>query len=218
MSQGFTSRFIKAIEQDGPMIMGILNVNPDSFYDGGKYLDCEEAIAHAQQMVKDGAQIIDVGGESTRPGAEALEFKAEWQRIGAVLKQLRAWLYEENAVRMEQNRPQVWLSVDTYKAEIARRSLDLGVDIINDVSSGYSEPEILEVVGSSANYIVMHNPFVLPEYQSDRRFLPHVKKRSEPYSATINQVSTELRNIYQRARNAGCKNIVIDPGLGFGKS
>ena len=219
MKQNSTSPFIRAIEQNGPMVMGILNVNPDSFYDGGKYQGCNEAIAHAKQMAQDGAQIIDVGGESTRPGAQAIKLKAEWQRIGAVLKQLRAWLCEENVARAEQNQPQIWLSVDTYKAEIARRSLDFKVDIINDVSGGYSEPEILNVVASAnANYILMHNPFVLPQYLTAQGLLPHAKRGSQLCNRSISQIAAELRNLYERARNAGCKNIVIDPGLGFGKS
>lgn len=208
------SPFMRAVKHCGPMIMGILNVNPDSFYDGGKYRDCEKAIAHAQQMAKDGAQIIDVGGESTRPGAEALGLEAEWQRIKTVLKRLKAWLSKENAARAEP----IWLSVDTYKAEIARRSLDLGVDIINDTSGGYSEPEMLKVA-ASANYIVMHNPFVLPQYRATQGqpAFPHAKREAQPYNRTLLQTARELRELYERARSAGCENIVIDPGLGFGK-
>ena len=115
------SAFIRDLKKFGPMLMGILNVSPDSFYDGGKYLQLEAAVIQARQMVTDGANIIDIGGESTRPGALPVDVETEWQRVGPVLEELLPWLDTENQRRLGAGKPRIFLSVDTYKAEIARR-------------------------------------------------------------------------------------------------
>ncbi len=200
-----------------PMLMGILNVNPDSFSDGGRYQNRDAALSRARQMVSEGATIIDVGGESTRPGAEAIDVDTEWQRIGPVLMELCHWLAAENPVREASKASRIWLSVDSYKAEIARRSLELSADIIiNDVSGGCSEPAILDIVArNNASYILMHNPFVLPQYGAATR--PHARKDSISYADPLRAVAAELRQLYDCARATGCQNIVLDPGLGFGK-
>ncbi|WGK70142.1 dihydropteroate synthase [Candidatus Haliotispira prima] len=203
-----------------PALMAILNVNPDSFCDGGKYEDCSAAVAQAKQMVAEGASIIDVGGESTRPGAEAIDVETEWRRVGPVLAELRAWLREENARREWLGVPAILLSVDTYKAEVARRSLELDVDIVNDISGSCSEPEILDVLAdSNAGYILVHNAFVCrpPEQGAERGILPHARKEHVAYAEPLSAISAELRRLYDRARAVGCRNIILDPGLGFGK-
>ena len=206
------NEFLAALEQS-PMSMGILNVTPDSFSDGGKFGDPTAAVAHAKQMVAEGAAIVDIGGESTRPGAELIDVATEWQRIEPVLRQLRAWLKGENPRRIEQGLSKIWLSVDTYKAEIACRSLDLGADMINDVSGGRSEPEILAAMAQAteATYVLMHNPFAIMGLP------PHARKENISYSHPVSEVAAELRQLYDHARSAGCQHMVIDPGLGFGK-
>ncbi len=219
--------FIRNLKRFGPMLMGILNVSPDSFYDGGKYLQLEAAVMHARQMVADGANIIDIGGESTRPGAVPVDVETEWQRVGPVMEELLPWLHTENQRRLGEGKPRIFLSVDTYKVEIARRSLALGADIINDVSGAQSEPEILTVAAKSgANYIAMHNSFILPSApdqagevkEAGRRPTPHTLKSFVHYPADpLPQIAMELYQLYDTARLAGCHNIVLDPGLGFGK-
>ncbi|MEM9423537.1 MAG: dihydropteroate synthase [Spirochaetota bacterium] len=196
-----------------PMLMGILNVSPDSFSDGGKWSDPDRAMSQARRMVADGATIIDIGGESTRPGSTAVEPETEWHRISPVLLRLRAWLNEENPRRLEQGRGKIWLSVDTYKSVVALRSLELGIDIINDVSGGRSDPEILNVTARQEGsvYVLTHNPF------SRAGKLPHARQESVMYSDPVQDVAAELRRLYDHAQKAGCRNIIIDPGLGFGK-
>ncbi|HET8869063.1 MAG TPA: dihydropteroate synthase, partial [Aquabacterium sp.] len=108
-----------AIELSSPVVMGIVNVTPDSFSDGGTHTDLRSAIHHCEKLLADGARILDIGGESSRPGAQALTAEEEWSRIGDLIKQVVKW--------------NVPISVDTYKTETMTRALDLGVDIINDI-------------------------------------------------------------------------------------
>lgn len=174
------------------LIMGILNITPDSFSDGGRYLAVEQAVEHAQQMVIAGADIIDIGAESTRPHAEQLSLAEEWQRLEPVLALLRA------AVSIP-------LSIDTYKAEVARRALASGVDIVNDVWGGVRDPLMNRVVAeSAAHYVIMHNDFGQPEVTSD----------------IVQHVQNGLQRLVDAAITAGVgpERIWLDPGIGFGKT
>ncbi len=194
-----------------PMLMGILNLSPDSFSHDGK--SGAIAIEHAKQMVEQGASIIDIGAESTRPGAAFVDLETEWQRLYPVLEPLGLWLKTENAKRLAKGLHKVWLSVDTYKAEIACRSLKLGADIINDVSGGQNETEIWAVMAEARDsiYILMHNPFAL------KGMMPHSHKESITYTNPVQDIAFELGLLYNEAVAVGCRNIIIDPGLGFGK-
>lgn len=174
------------------LIMGILNVTPDSFSDGGFYVTVEQVVSHALSMQEEGADIIDIGAESTRPSATPLSMEEEWDRLAPVLSEVR------RAVSIA-------ISIDTYKAEVARRALTLGVDMVNDVCGGKKDPEMNEVVaGSGAQYVIMHNGMGHPEVTDD--IVQHVK--------------AELENQVAVARIAGvtADQIVIDPGIGFGKT
>ena len=125
------------------LVMGILNVTPDSFSDGGLYVDTDVAVERAYRMVRQGADIVDVGGESTRPGATALTAREEWNRIGAVVTAL--------------GKTDIVVSVDTYHADTARRAIDAGAEIVNDVTGGAGDPNMFSAVASSSClYILQH--------------------------------------------------------------
>src|SRR6202035_5410733 len=124
---------------------GVLNVTPDSFSDGGQFIDQEAAFCHAVQMVAEGAAILDIGGESSRPGSEPVALEEELRRVIPVIRRIRAHF------------PDLFLSIDTYKAETARQALAAGADIINDISALRADPEMIEVLQhSDAGVIVMH--------------------------------------------------------------
>jgi dihydropteroate synthase len=178
------------------LIMGVLNVTPDSFSDGGKYDDPEKALDHALQLQADGADLIDVGAESTRPGAARVPEAEELRRIVPVLKRLR------NSLRIP-------VSVDTYKANVALKALEYGAEIINDVSGLTWDPNLSKVVANSnAGLIINH-----------MRGTPETWAKLGPLVDAIGTIGKDLDASANRARRAGVlkERIVIDPGLGFGK-
>lgn len=174
------------------LVMGILNITPDSFSDGGHYLDLETALGHAVDMEAAGADLIDVGAESTRPQATALTLEEEWSRLEPILAPLR------DAVRMP-------ISIDTYKADIARRALDIGVDMVNDVWAGMHDPDMYRVIAQyGCPYVMMHNAMGRERIRGD----------------VTQVVRTELMVLAERAMAQGVSRdqIILDPGIGFGKS
>ncbi len=176
------------------LIMGILNVTPDSFSDGGRFFDAGKAVEHAREMIAAGADIIDIGAESTRPGHAPVDGREEWRRLAPVLRRLRS----------EFSCP---LSVDTYKPEVARRALAFGADIINDVWGGATDPAMWQTVAKSrALYVLMHNA-------TGRRDWP-------TGSRVARRVRDELLDLAGRAMAAGVPSeaIILDPGIGFGKT
>jgi dihydropteroate synthase len=181
---------------DRPRVMGVINVTPDSFSDGGRFLDPPAAIAQAERLVSEGADLIDIGGESTRPGATPVSPEAEWGRIGPVLSALAGHL-------------SVPISVDTRHPEVAARSVDGGADVINDVEGLRSEEMRRVVARTGAAVVVMHMRGTPPTMQAD---LEYHDLRGEVYRA--------LAEATDRARADGIDagRILIDPGLGFGKS
>ena len=173
------------------LIMGILNVTPDSFSDGGKFLDPEAARAHAEALMSDGADIIDIGGESTRPGAEPLSAEEEWRRVGPALTALG----KATAVP---------ISIDTYKADMARKALESGAKIVNDVWGFQKDTEMAHVVADfEAGVVLMHN-----------------RERADADLDIIVDVVAFLSRSIDTALKAGVKTdrIVLDPGVGFGKT
>ncbi|MGH9722159.1 MAG: dihydropteroate synthase [Bryobacteraceae bacterium] len=178
------------------LIMGILNVTPDSFSDGGKFLDPGRAFARAVQMEEQGADIIDVGAESTRPGSPRISGDEELRRLTPILKRLNGQL----------NIP---LSVDTYKADVAERALELGVEIINDPSGLTFDPQITKVVAKDNAGLVLNHMRGRPESWAKLGPLPDV----------IGTIGRDLEATVHRARLSGIERtrIVVDPGLGFGK-
>jgi dihydropteroate synthase len=172
-------------------VMGILNVTPDSFSDGGEYTNVDLAIEHSEEMIKQGADIIDIGGESTRPGSEFVDESEEIKRVVPVVKKLIS-------------RIDVPISVDTYKASVAREVLKLGVPIINDVWGLQKDELMADVIAKYNAYIViMHNQYGT-EYDED----------------IILSIKKFLNKSIQIAKKAGIKDdkIILDPGIGFGKT
>ena len=176
-------------------LMGILNVTPDSFADGGDHFATEDAIAFGLQMMKEGADIIDVGGESTRPGAERVTEAEELNRVIPVIKALSA----QGAT----------ISVDTMRANTAKRAVEAGAQIVNDVSGGAADPEMLRTVAElGCTYILMH-------------WRGHSKDMNSKaiYQDVVQEVIAELNEQVQKALAAGIQpaKIILDPGIGFAK-
>jgi dihydropteroate synthase len=179
---------------DRTLLMGVLNVTPDSFSDGGLFFDAETAVTHAKQMVQDGADIIDVGGESTRPGSAPLSAKEETQRVLPVVTRLTQEL-------------SVPISIDTYKPLVARACLKAGVHLVNDIT-GLVDPAMATLVAKNdVPVIIMH-----------MQGTPTNMQEHPVYHDVIKEINMFFREQIAIARNAGIKKIVIDPGIGFGKT
>lgn len=178
------------------LIAGVLNLTPDSFHDGGRYQDPDRAYARALELEEQGAGIIDIGAESTRPGSNRVTAAIELQRLTPVLKRLRDKL-------------RVPISVDTYKAEVAERALELGAEIINDPSGLTFDPGLAKVV-------VQHNAGLILNHMRGR---PETWGKLPPIPDVMGMIVKELEATVSRARRGGVdkSRIVIDPGLGFGK-
>lgn len=171
------------------LVMGILNTTPDSFSDGGKYTELESAVEHAKIMVENGADIIDIGGESTRPGFAVVSVEEELRRVIPIIK----------AVSQHVNVP---ISIDTYKAEVAKQALDAGANIINDIWGAKADEEMATVAADyEAPIILMHN------------------RQNRDYHLFLRDVINDLYESIAIAKRAGVKdaNIILDPGIGFAK-
>lgn len=180
-----------------PLVMGILNVTPDSFSDGGRYLDASAAVAHGVAMAQQGADVLDIGGESTRPGAAAIAEAQELDRVVPVIERLA------KAVRIP-------LSIDTAKASVASAALRAGASLINDVTALQGDPQMAHVARqSNAAVVLMH-----------MRGTPRTMQRHPRYRDVVGEVLAFLREAAQRAQRAGIdrRRLIIDPGLGFGKT
>jgi dihydropteroate synthase len=179
------------------MIMGVLNVTPDSFSDGGKFLDVDAAVARGIEMAKEGADIIDVGGESTRPGAEPVSTDEELRRVVPVIKKLRG-------------KVDAFISIDTSKAAVARAALDAGVSIINDVTGGRGDPEMLPLVAKTkAAFVLMH-----------MQGTPQTMQLAPRYDDVVSEVADFFLQQYGRVLECGIDpmGVAFDPGIGFGKT
>jgi len=181
---------------DRPRVLGVVNVTPDSFFDGGQHFDPPAAIAHAERLAAEGASMIDIGGESSRPGATPISPEAEWARIGPVLTGLAGRL-------------SVPLSVDTRHAEVAAKAIDAGADLVNDIEGLRSEAMRGVVAKSGAAAIVMHMRGDPTTMQSD---LVYADLRAEVFGALADATERAV------ADGVPADKILIDPGLGFGKS
>ncbi len=180
------------------LIMGILNVTPDSFSDGGQFVTVDAAVAHAERMIAEGANIVDVGGESTRPGGEPISIEEEIRRVVPVIEALSARV------------PDTPLSVDTTKSEVARAALDAGAAIVNDVSALRFDFYVADAVArAGAGLVLMHS-----------RGTPATMHRLPPVADIMEEVTSSLRASVHMAERRGVnpKSIAIDPGIGFGKS
>ncbi len=178
-------------------IMGILNVTPDSFSDGGQFFNAQKATDHALRMIDDGADIIDIGGESTRPGSESVSGEEELRRIIPVIESLSG-------------KTNIPLSVDTYKANVAKAALEAGANIVNDISGLRFDKEMAGVVAEKeAPLIVMHI-----------KGTPKEMQKAPVYDDILTEIADYLSESIETAMKAGIKKdkIIIDPGIGFGKT
>lgn len=176
-------------------LMGILNVTPDSFSDGNKWLDSAAAVAHARDLIAQGAEIIDVGGESTRPGAQPLSAEEEWLRIGDIVAQIA---------------PLVTVSVDTYHAQTARRAVEAGAQIVNDVTGGRGDDEMWSTVAElECDYVLQHS-------RGDSQTMNALNEYPHGLIETILEELSHSRDAAV-AVGIAAHRIILDPGLGFAK-
>lgn len=191
-------RFNQWIREENPatLIMGILNVTPDSFSDGGMYYNATQAIEFALQMEEEGADIIDVGGESTRPGAKTVELQKECDRILPVIEGIRT-------------KSDILISIDTYKSEVARKSIATGAGMVNDISGMTFDPNMVDVIKDSGLPVVIMHIKGTPK-----------NMQKNPYYEDLMQELTEYfeeRKKFARAKGILDQQIILDPGIGFGK-
>jgi dihydropteroate synthase len=181
---------------DRTLVMGVLNVTPDSFSDGGRFNDAQIATNHALQMIKDGADIIDIGGESTRPGSERISVQEELDRVLPVISALA-----DSGIA---------LSIDTMRPEVARAAIAAGACMINDVSGGKSDPEMLEYASS------LNSPYILMHWRGPS----NIMNTLTDYQDVVADVTAEISQQVDVAVAAGIarERIVIDPGIGFAKT
>lgn len=184
---------------ESPVIMGILNLTPDSFSDGGRYTDAERAVAHALQMVDEGAAIIDIGGESTRPGSERVSAEGQLSRILDITRALRQALPKGTII-----------SVDTTLVPVAEAAIRAGASMLNDVSAGRDDPRMFALVAETGV------PLVLMHMQGT----PKTMQENPTYTDVVAEVKAFLLERAGAAEKAGvaAKQLVIDPGIGFGKT
>ncbi len=176
--------------------MGVVNATPDSFYDGGRYLDENAAVRHALQLIDEGADLLDIGGQSTRPGSEPVGIEEECRRVLPILKTLRS-------------RSDVWISIDTYHSEVAKRCLEDGADLINDVSSFREDPAMPDII---TQYKV---PVICMHFLKSIHPMP-----AEPeYSDLFSEILDFFRETFRIAEQQDVQRdqMIVDPGIGFGK-
>lgn len=186
----------RLVELSVPKIMGILNLTPDSFSDGGKFNTEKSALGHAENLLKDGAEIIDIGPQSTRPNAEFLSSKEEITRIGSMISTIKKEF------------PEVLISLDTFYAETVKFGFNEGIDMINDISGGQYDDKMFDIAGETKlPYILMH---VNPSYET-----MHDKVKFEDITLGVNRYFAKMTN---ELLEKGVKDIILDPGFGFGKT
>lgn len=186
----------KTLSLEKPVVMGILNTTRDSFFDGGKYHTTETALLRCEEMLKQGASIIDIGGQSSRPGAEIISTDEELNQtvpfVEAICRRF----------------PEAVLSVDTFRAEVARKCVEAGAGIVNDISAGDDDPAMLKTVADlGVPYIAMH-----------KKGIPETMQLNPQYSNVAEEVYQYLGHKAGQCKLLGIRNLVLDPGFGFGKT
>lgn len=181
---------------DQPIVMGILNATPDSFYTKEKYFSQEGILSTAAQMIQDGATIIDIGGMSTRPGAEMISEAAELNRVVPVIAAIK------------RDFPEVYISIDTFRAGVAEAAVAAGADIINDISAGSMNAELLSTVAK------LNVPYILMHMQGT----PTDMQQSPEYDDVVKTVFDFMKEKITYCRSLAIKDVILDPGFGFGKT
>jgi dihydropteroate synthase len=179
---------------DRTLLMGVVNITPDSFSDGGRFLDPARAIEHARRLLSEGADILDLGAESTRPGSDPISEQEEWARLEPVLEQLLP-------------ATEAPISIDTYKPGVARRALERGAHLINDVT-GLTNPDMIAAIA----------PFGAPAVIMHMKGRPKTMQQDVHYDDVVAEVRDFLVTQAERARAAGIAQVILDPGIGFGKN
>lgn len=180
-----------------PLVMGIVNVTPDSFYDGGRFLNTTDAVQHALKLEKNGAGLIDIGGESSRPGAEPVSLQQELDRVIPVIESVR-------------QHSDIVISIDTYKSEVAREAVEAGAQVINDIAFGTLDPQMFQIAAKTgAFYVGMH-----------MQGKPRNMQENPVYGDVVEDVAAFLHVRAGLAQKAGIspQRIILDPGIGFGKT
>lgn len=184
------------VDLSKPVIMGILNVTPDSFFDGGKFTEEKAIFEQVTKMIDEGAIIIDIGGQSTRPGAKALSVRQEENRVLPVIASLMAKF------------PDLLISVDTFRSQVARKAIQEGAALVNDVSGGDLDPEMFQTIAEEeVPYILMHMQGV-----------PETMQVDPSYENVVTSVYSVLSKKVSLLRTLGVADIIVDPGFGFGKT
>ena len=178
------------------VIMGILNITPDSFFDGGKFTEERIILEKTEEMITNGATVVDIGGASSRPGAQNISPQQEIQRVLPAIRAIRKRF------------PDIFISIDTYQSEVASIALAEGVDILNDISAGTIDPQILSIAHKS------NRPYILMHMQGT----PENMQTAPAYEDVVYEVSKFLVKKAGALRSSGCTDIILDPGFGFGKS
>ena len=186
----------KLIDLTTPKVMGILNLTPDSFYDGGKYGDIDAAISQVEMMLSDGATFIDVGAYSSRPGATDISVEEEERRLIPVVRQLVTTF------------PEIVISVDTFRASVAKKAIEAGAAVVNDISAGMLDDDMMAVVGAlQVPYIMMH-----------MRGTPQTMKQLTTYDNFLKEVMYYFSERVAVAKSHKINDLIIDPGFGFAKT
>jgi dihydropteroate synthase len=179
-----------------PLVMAIINLTPDSFYDGGKYGEVNDVLRDAEEKIKQGADILDIGAASSRPNAKEIDGAEEWKRLEQPLKALR------------EKFPDTFISVDTYRSEIAERSAEYGADIINDISGGNFDKEMFSAVSK------LQIPYVLMHIQGT----PQTMQIDPQYGDVVYEVKSEFEKKLAEFKKLNFNKLILDPGFGFGKN
>jgi len=190
------SEFYKLLQtSSSPLIMGIVNATPDSFSDGGKYLSVTSAVEHSLKLIKDGADIIDIGGESSRPGAKPISIDEELIRVIPII------------IEVLKKAPKTLISIDTTKSQVAESALKVGAQIVNDISGGILDEQMFNVVAKyDVPIIIMH-----------MKGIPKTMQDAPKYKNVVEEVYEYFEDRIRIAKEHGIKEIIIDPGIGFGK-
>ncbi len=179
-----------------PKVMGILNVTPDSFYDGGKYTEETELLKHAEKMIEDGAAILDLGAQSTRPNATLVSADEEWKRLEPGLKKIRKEF------------PSIIISVDTFYGNVAENAVDFGANIVNDISGGTMDEKMFDTIAKlKVPYVMMH-----------MQGTPQTMQKDPQYKNVTTEAISYFAERIQKLISFGVKDIIVDPGFGFGKT
>lgn len=187
----------RLLSLERPRVMGIVNVTPDSFYDGGRHAALSDQEAHADHLLTEGADMLDIGGCSTRPGAADVDAEEEWRRVGPIIRSL------------SRRRPEAILSIDTFRAEVARRAVAEGASIVNDIAGGDLDPDMADTVAR------LRTPYILSHIQGT----PRTMQASPTYPRGVSlEVCDHLARRAQALAEKGVADVIVDPGFGFGKT